>query len=122
MNTTDYTKFDFEDFAQDEYFRKWVIDRDVQAEKFWNAWLIENPMYVDKVQLAKAFLYALEEKDTSLDKASLEMITDEVAGQSIQLKPFWQRTYWRVAASILLLMLLGWWYQVTSNVTVPKKQ
>ena len=28
MNTTDYTKFDFEDFAQDEYFRKWVIDRD----------------------------------------------------------------------------------------------
>ena len=101
MNTTDYTKFDFEDFAQDEYFRKWVIDRDVQAEKFWNAWLIENPMYVDKVQLARAFLYALEEKDTSLDKASLEMITDEVAGQSIQLKPFWQRTFWRVAASIL---------------------
>lgn len=122
MNTTDYTKFDFEDFAQDEYFRKWVIDRDVQAEKFWNAWLIENPMYVDKVQLARAFLYALEEKDTSLDKASLEMITDEVAGQSIQLKPFWQRTFWRVAASILFFLALGWWYQVSSNFTVPKKQ
>ena len=46
MNTTDYTKFDFEDFAQDEYFRKWVIDRDVQAENFWTTWLIENPMFV----------------------------------------------------------------------------
>jgi transmembrane sensor len=122
MNTTDYTKFDFEDFAQDVYFRKWVIDRDVQAEKFWTNWLIENPMFVDKVQLAKAFLYALEEKDTSLDKASLEMITDEVAGQSNQLKPFWQRTFWRVAASILFFLALGWWYQVTSNFTVPKKQ
>ena len=122
MNTTDYTKFDFEDFAQDEYFRKWVIDRDVQAENFWTTWLFENPMFVDKVQLAKAFLYALEEKDTSLDKASLEMITDEVAGQSIQLKPFWQRTFWRVAASILFFLALGWWYQVSSNFTVPKKQ
>jgi ferric-dicitrate binding protein FerR (iron transport regulator) len=122
MNTTDYTKFDFEDFAQDVYFRKWVIDRDVQAEKFWSAWLIENPMFVNKVQLAKAFLYALEEKDTSLDKASLEMITDEVAGQSIQLKRFWQRTFWRVAASILFFLALGWWYQVSSNFNLPKKQ
>jgi len=120
MNTTDYTNFDFEDFAQDEYFRKWVLDKDVHAKQYWRKWLTENPSFVDKVQMASAFLYALEEKDTRLDEGTLELITDEVAAQPIRLKPIWRRIFWPVAASVLFFVALGWWYQASSHFTVPK--
>jgi len=79
MNNTDYTKFDFEDFAQDTLFRKWILNKDEQAERFWQDWINTNPDFSQKIQLAKAFLYALEEKDTSLNIETLESITDEVA-------------------------------------------
>jgi CRISPR/Cas system-associated exonuclease Cas4 (RecB family) len=122
MNTTDYTKFEVEDFIQNELFRKWVIDKEIYAENFWNDWMTENPSFVDKIQLAKAFLYALEEKDTTVDNTTLEWITDEVAGQPIRSIPFWQKTVWRVAAGIFFFLALGWWYQVSSHYSVPENQ
>ena len=68
MSNIDYTKFNFEDFSKDTSFRRWVLHKDEQAEEFWHDWLMANPDFSQKIQLAKAFLYALEEKDTDLDK------------------------------------------------------
>jgi transmembrane sensor len=72
--------------------------------------------------LAKAFLYALEEKDTHLDNASLESITEEVAVQTPILRPIWQRLAWRVAAALLFLVGIGLWLYQHANKTVVSEK
>ncbi len=62
----DYQKFSVEDFARDQHFRQWVIHRDPQSEAFWLDWLNAHPALAGKVQLARSFLYALEEKNVAL--------------------------------------------------------
>ena len=57
-----YRSFNIDEFARDERFREWVIERDPSAEKFWTAWLAQNPDRADKIQVARAFLLALEEE------------------------------------------------------------
>ena len=115
----DYRNFDFENFAQDDYFREWVINKDVSAENFWSNWLIENPDCVNKVQLAKAFLYALEEKDTQLSADNLDTVIEEVAIQKPHLKPVWWRPVFRIAASLLFMVSVGWWWYGESPKTMP---
>lgn len=103
----DYRNYNFEDFARDENFRQWVLNRDVQSEQFWSEWLMENPDCANKIQLAKAFLYALEEKDTDLDTLELEQVTDKIAEKKVAVIPFWQTSIFRVAATILVVLGLG---------------
>jgi ferric-dicitrate binding protein FerR (iron transport regulator) len=104
----DYRKYNFEDFALDEQFRKWVLDQDAQSALFWQKWIAENPDCEGRINLAKAFLYALEEKNTSLPSGELDQITEHIAHQPDVVRPFWQAPIWRVAASILVLMGLAW--------------
>ncbi|RYF71071.1 MAG: FecR family protein, partial [Cytophagaceae bacterium] len=62
----DYQKFSVEEFARDEHFRQWVIHRDPQSEANWLRWLADHPHLAGRVQLARSFLFALEEKNTAL--------------------------------------------------------
>lgn len=39
----DYTKFTVEDFASDEYFLRWVLDRDPEADRFWSIFILTHP-------------------------------------------------------------------------------
>lgn len=121
MNNTDYTKFDFEDFAQDTLFRKWILNKDEQAERFWQDWINANPDFSQKIQLAKAFLYALEEKDISLNIETLESITDEVAVLSKKLIPVWRIPVWQVAVAVSVIFGIGLWYVNSSKIGIPKK-
>lgn len=121
MSNIDYTKFNFEDFSKDTSFRRWVLHKDEQAEEFWHDWLLANPDFSQKIQLAKAFLYALEEKDTDLDMVSLETITDEVAVHPKKLIPVWKRPVWRIAVAVCLVFGSGIWYYNTNKFRVPKK-
>jgi hypothetical protein len=110
MSNIDYTKFNFEDFSKDNLFRSWVLYKDEQAERFWHDWLTVNPDFSQKIQLARAFLLALEEKDTDLDLVSLERITDEVAIHPKKLIPIWKSPFWRMAVAICLVFGSGIWY------------
>ena len=121
MNNTDYTKFDFEDFAQDTLFRKWILNKDEQAERFWQDWINTNPDFSQKIQLAKAFLYALEEKDTSLNIETLESITDEVAVLPKIMIPVWRKPVWQVAVAVSVIFGIGLWYLNSSKIGIPKK-
>ena len=107
MNTP-YRKYRFEDFARDERFRQWVIDHDPESALFWEEWLTQNPDCADTVQLAKALLLALEDNTTPLNETELDQITEAVLNepQRPQLS-FWKNTAFRMAASILLVVGLG---------------
>lgn len=107
MNTS-YRKYRFEDFARDERFRHWVIDHDPESTLFWEEWLAQNPDCADTVQLAKALLLALEDNTTPLNETELDQITEAVLNEPQRPHlSFWKNTVFRMAASILLVVGLG---------------
>lgn len=103
-----YATMTLDELARDDRFRRWVIHRDPEAERFWTAWLVQHPDGADKLQVARAFLLALEEENTSLSATSLEEITDDIvrvrAGRP---RPLWQRASFRVAAGIAIALGFG---------------
>ncbi|WP_375447365.1 FecR domain-containing protein [uncultured Fibrella sp.] len=105
----DYQKFSVEDFTQDELFRQWVIHRDPQSDVFWSAWMDAHPDVAGKVQLARSFLYALEEKNTALpDDELIQLSTAIVQQHKQQVRSFWVGRTLAIAASILLVVGLGY--------------
>ncbi|QMW05479.1 FecR family protein [Spirosoma foliorum] len=109
----DYQKYSVEDFTQDELFRRWVILRDPQSEALWADWLAAHPEASGKVQLARAFLYALEEKNTALPEDELANLTEDIIQQDKQrIRPLWTSPMLRIAASILVVLGLGYLFLV----------
>ncbi|WP_367915365.1 FecR family protein [Leadbetterella sp. DM7] len=107
-----YKEYHFHDLARDPYFRRWVLERDSDAERFWARWVMENPGEEKKIQAAKTFLLALREKDTDLSDAQLDRITQNVIAQDRP--PARKIPLIRVAASVALLLLAGLGYYIYS--------
>lgn len=109
MKKTDYRDYSVDDLSRDDYFRAWVIDHNHQSELFWLNWLEQNPDCADKVQLARAFLQALGEKDTALPASELDQIMNNILQSNpARVVPFWQRTAFQLAASLLLMLGIGY--------------
>lgn len=76
-----YKEYHFQELAGDPWFRKWILEGDKAAKRFWTNWVVDNPEEEKKVLTAKTFLLALREKDTDLSDAELERITLNVIAQ-----------------------------------------
>ncbi|HAK75940.1 MAG TPA: iron dicitrate transport regulator FecR [Runella sp.] len=104
-----YRSYQLEDFACDESFRQWVLEHEPNNTQFWQQWLAENPDCREKVHLAKAFLLALEENETDLSELELDDITEQILQAPPQTSSrFWQFPLFQWAASIVLLLGIGW--------------
>ena len=103
-----YRTYTFEELARDAFFRRWVVDRDAAAETVWQRWIAHNPDCAGTVTLARAFLLALEDADTSLTIDELDTLMEQAVqpetGVSI---PLWRQPWVRVAASLVLVAGLG---------------
>lgn len=101
----DYQKFNFEEFAKDEKFQLWILEKDANSATFWELWLAKNPNKEKTVQLAKSFLLALQEDDKYLTETELENITESIieGNQPIHLN-FWRNDIFNIAASILMIL------------------
>ena len=75
----DYTKFDVEDFASDEYFIDWVNQRNPEAEKFWLLFLSEYPEFRPKVDKARVLVLNLQRaQNTYHDRSQIDAIWNKV--------------------------------------------
>jgi transmembrane sensor len=102
---TDYRALTIDELSRDGLFRQWVILRDPAAKQFWENWVAANPDKREKIQVARAFLEALEEQDSAVSDETLSGIVDHVVRQRpSRTVSLWRKTTFRVAASILLLM------------------
>ncbi|XWW47488.1 FecR family protein [Fibrella sp. USSR17] len=105
----DYQKFSVEDFARDEQFRQWVLHRDPQSEAFWQLFLDTHPETAGKVQLARSFLYALEEKNTALPVDELAYLSSTIVQQApTPVRSHWTGRLLALAASVALVLGLGY--------------
>lgn len=57
-----YSKFQVEDFATDEYFIKWVKRPDAETDAFWNAWMSGHPENIARVRQAREIVLQLDFK------------------------------------------------------------
>ncbi|AEI46869.1 FecR family protein [Runella slithyformis] len=122
--TTLYRNYRFEDFARDERFREWVLDNDPESTRFWNEWMLQNPDCAEHVRLAKAFLLALEDRDPSLESDELDFITQRIVAAPVAESIFfWKNNAFRLAASILLVIGVGFgMYTYFNGVVSPLTQ
>ncbi len=124
MNTN-YREYNFEDFSRDESFRQWVLTPDNKNDEFWKNWVSDNPDCTENVDIAKAFLLTLQGKDISLNNDDLDVITDKIVEETPLIIPFWKTTAFKYAASILLLLSIGFIgikYYVQESVNVASEK
>lgn len=120
-----YQEYSFEDFSRDESFRQWVLNPDDKNDELWKKWVFENPDCAENIKIAKAFLLTLHEKDILLNNDDLALITDKIVEESLLIIPFWRKTAFKFAASILLTLSIGfigmkYYVQESSNMTSGK--
>jgi transmembrane sensor len=109
-----YTQYTVEDFAQDAYFREWVLENTPEAHRFWETFYNANPAQKEDIDLAKSMVRALKINEIPVAEADIQkginrimILTDEVETPVV---PLYQRTWFKIAASLALLISVGFWW------------
>ncbi|MDR6564256.1 MULTISPECIES: FecR family protein [unclassified Arcicella] len=108
-----YSEFDTIDFVKDDFFCRWVQNPDQHTNEFWQDFLQENPEKKAMIMEAKSMIKTLASiQNTSIDEdASVAKIWQGVESEmEVSETPNnWGRYLWQLAASVTLLIGLGWW-------------
>ena len=114
----EYLSFSAEEFAQDEYFVRWVLTPDAVTEAFWQQWLTTYPFQRDEVELTRHMLLAMHQlpqvRLTTDEKQALKQrIFTEIEAQQAPTTPELSprprnRWYWAAAAALIFSLLGGW--------------
>lgn len=124
----DYSGFAASELAQDEMFLRWVKTGDPTLERFWMAWLEENPGKAEEVDEARRMILAvLSEPEDFPTDYQRTMIWNRVQhGIWLDKKPsIWQNNFFRIAALLLLTGALSYVaYYYTNDIrklTMPEE-
>lgn len=112
-----YRNFLPEELAADPSFRRWVLFSTPADEAVWTEWLAHNPDKQELVNSARNFLAMTE---AAFDQIPDEEVANEIYRLShaigenhakkssirLRFRPNW----YHMAASVLILMIAGWWY------------
>jgi len=121
---------------ENDDFVHWVLHPDEVADKYWEAWMLQDPEHISLVEQAREVLQQLQVLPVNKkDKAALsheiwEGIQRELhSGQQTLILPVGSssrlgnssRRWWAVAASVLILVSAGAgiWYTSSRNTPPP---
>lgn len=114
-----YSQFSVEDFVQDAYFQEWVLNETPQTTQDWGMFCETYPDQKDNIAQAKSMVRALKIKDIPIAESDIQRgidrilaMTEETVEADIEtpVVPLFQRTWFRIAASIALLIGVGFWW------------
>ena len=128
-----YKDFTVEDFVWDTFFRQWVLSPTRETEDLWEEWIGNNADAREKVQQAKSIVLSLRLHEAEIADKDITRIVNETVGRinasekypsfeepTKQLKVY--RFHWfRVAASVALLLVAGWAIYSLSSKKEPQK-
>ena len=115
-----YDNFDIEDFVWDTGFRQWVLTPNREINAFWQEWIEHNSDKLATIEQAKTIINTLkinsptiseEEIDETINQTILKI--NDVEGyepERVSIFYYQQKQWLSIAASILLLMGIGFWY------------
>jgi ferric-dicitrate binding protein FerR (iron transport regulator) len=116
-----YRNFLPEELAADPSFRRWALYNDSGKDAYWTEWLELNPDKQELVDKARNFLINAE---AAFDQITEDEIANEIyrlshsigenkakkSGIWLRFRPNW----YHMAASVLLLLFAGWWFNKQS--------
>ncbi|GAB3691903.1 FecR family protein [Spirosoma flavus] len=126
----DYVTFTTEDFLVDPFFQSWVRNPTAANEAFWQEWLTQHPERADEVKLARQLLLSIQTEQPVISpeqiqedvQRMLQKINAQTPRQPFQTVSRSNNFRWlAIAATVLLLLGIGWWFIHPENgaVNVP---
>lgn len=114
-----YNDFSVEDFVWDDFFRQWTLSPTPETDALWDDWIDANPEMLEKVEQAKAIVLSLRLHEPEIGDAEINQVVKETVGRiteageepartSRRLIPAFSIPWMQFAASVALIMLLGW--------------
>ena len=106
-----FEDYQLEDFVQDLFFRKWVLGKLPPENQFWENWLKKYPKKRILIEEAKSLVIASQIENIDIPKQQIqEGISAILYRTETHSKSLHEQTWFRVAASIALVMLFTWIY------------
>lgn len=123
-----YNDYDLEDFLTDEYFITWVFQPGKESNQFWENWIKNNPKQKNKIQKAKEIILTTrfkhqEYKSEAKDEVLAKIMKGYTSNYHYIQKKQKKETVWKVAASLLVIMLIGiglWQYDFPQDTLVEQ--
>lgn len=118
-----YLQYRIEDFVWDQAFRQWVLLPTRETDARWQQWLAEHPDKVALVTEARAMVQSLQLRELPLSDQEIRYAVQRTLGQArkqqapfipdadgpVRRLPFYQHSWFRIAASLILIAGLGLW-------------
>lgn len=106
----DYLQYEAKDFALDESFQMWILQKDPDAVQFWLEWLKLNPEKKEEVEKASDILYALAREKNLAQANDQAEVWGKVHNslfikEKISSRKLYDRPWFYAAASISLLFI-----------------
>ena len=113
----DYSNFEIEDFASDDYFIRWVMDNDPAASRFWETYKLHNPEIGLKIDKARSLLLNLQRAEQTFHtSAQLEKTWVNIEGKISQTHSKRSVVFLRIAASVSIIVILSaTWYGLANE-------
>jgi len=116
------TNKEFQELLENPSFRTWVFDRNSQDGAYWTSWIAADIDRKELVEHARDFLLSIQGEvvdledqyiDSQIQKALTEAKKQEHLPEEevdiTEVVPLWRR-YWTVAASVILLIGVSWFF------------
>lgn len=113
-----YIDFSVEDFVWDDFFRQWTLSPTPETDNLWDDWIDANPEMLEKVEQAKAIVLSLRLHEPEIGDAEINQVVKKTVGRitggeenqrtSVRRIPAFSIPWMQFAASVALIMLLGW--------------
>ncbi|GAB3325952.1 FecR family protein [Larkinella ripae] len=125
-----YLSYTVEQFVWDNLFRDWVLHPTPATDSAWQQWLAQNPEKTAVVQQARELVLALQVREPELTPAewgaSVRQIVARATGDEPAIRTrgsdwFGPYRWLAAAASVALLLGLGWWLRSAEEPVLGQK-
>jgi transmembrane sensor len=114
-----YNHYGVEDLVWDSFFRQWVLAPTRETDIAWTSWLGENESAASKVKQAREIVLSLRVVDTKLSDEEIDKSVKQtisrinrpspgVKTEDSHIQPLHKAVWFRIAASVALLLVAGW--------------
>lgn len=126
MKNEHYTKI--EDFINDASFINWAKQTELSDIVFWDKWILDNPNQKQLTLDAKNFIIGIQFNKTVIDTKKVELEWDKFENnlnirknKQVPVIPIYKnKKYLNIAASVLILVFLGFYFGNQPNEIVHK--
>lgn len=121
-----YSTYKVTDFATDDWFICWVTQPDENTNQFWTTFLTNHPQQAATIRQARTLVLQLERvqhqptEDTTVGRMWNRI--EQGIGNEVVVRPLYSRRslWYAVAASVVLLLSLGWWFTLRQQLPVAQ--